>query len=139
MIMMPRSDTWDARPDIPADGHVRESLPAEVLNLRELNDRCMGNHEFLQRILGRFRQRVPEELAELEKSLETRDMEQMARVAHRLKGSSASVSANGLEQAAAAVEDLSRAGRIADIPAHMKRLRDEWARCHLMLPSVDIA
>jgi len=67
-------------------------------------------------------------------ALERADMEGLARVAHRVRGSSATVSAEGLAQAAAEIEDASRAGQVTDVPVRIERLRDEWRKL-VALPS----
>ncbi len=102
--------------------------PPEVLNLEELRNRCMGNIQLVRRILEKFQQRLPAELAELENAFELNDTEQIARVAHRIKGTSASVSAKDLAQAAAAIEEASRTGQVTDIPPRIESLRSEWER-----------
>jgi HPt (histidine-containing phosphotransfer) domain-containing protein len=85
----------------------------------------MGNIDLVQRVLDKFQQRLPEDLAELEQAFEHGNAEQVARTAHRLKGSSATMSAGGLTSAAADVEDASRHGRMAEVPVGIARLRDE--------------
>ena len=134
--MTPRFDAYDARNAVIVCQPPAERPPSELLNLEELRNRCMGNIQFVQRVLKKFQQRIPEELAELEKALELSDTEQIARIAHRVKGTSASVSANGLKQAATEIEDLSRAGHITDIPACIEHLRDEWDRCNCVVCGV---
>jgi len=99
-----------------------------VLNWKGLCGRCLGNLDLVQRVLEKFEQRLPQELAELERAVAQSDPEQVARVAHRIKGSSANVSAEGVARAAAAVEDLGRAGRVTDIPQRIDRLYSEWER-----------
>ena len=89
----------------------------------------MGNLNLMHRVLNKFQKRLPEELAEMKKALERGDTERIARIAHRVKGTSASVSAKGLARAAAEIENLSRAGRATDISARIERLRDEWEKC----------
>jgi len=107
----------------------RETLGApEVLDLDALMERCMGNLDFVDRILHKFQERLPKELAELETTLECQDAEQLALVAHRIKGSSASVSARGLCLAASAIEDRSRAGCMHDIDSYVEQFRREWER-----------
>jgi HPt (histidine-containing phosphotransfer) domain-containing protein len=125
----PESNTFGADHDVPVGRQAAERCASDVLNLQELQDRCMGNIELMQRVLGKFQQRIPEELAELEKALELGDMAQIARVAHRVKGSSANVSARGIEQAAVEIENSSREGRIEDVSSHIEHLRAEWVRC----------
>jgi HPt (histidine-containing phosphotransfer) domain-containing protein len=100
----------------------------EVLDVWALCDRCMGNLQLVQRVLDKFETRLPGELAELERVLENDDAAKIALVAHRIKGNSSNVSATGLRHAAAEIEDLSRAGRVADARAHLDGLQDQWRR-----------
>jgi HPt (histidine-containing phosphotransfer) domain-containing protein len=100
----------------------------DVLDFKGLCDRCMGNLDLLQRVLDKFDKRIPEELVELERVLELEDAAKIALVAHRIKGNSSNVSATGLWKAAGEIEDLGRAGRVADIHAHVKDLREHWRR-----------
>jgi HPt (histidine-containing phosphotransfer) domain-containing protein len=102
--------------------------PVDVLDLEGLRNRCMGNIDLVQRVLDKFQQRVPEELAELEKLLALGDIEQLARVAHRVKGTSANAAADGLRRAAAEIEDSGRAGRLNDVSNGIEHLRDEWEK-----------
>jgi HPt (histidine-containing phosphotransfer) domain-containing protein len=111
-----------------ADQDAPKSVASEVLDREGLCARCLGNIDFVQRVLDKFQQRIPAELAELDRVLALNDGEQLARVAHRMKGTSANVSAAGLAQAAAEVEDLGRASRMADVPGAIERLRDEWEK-----------
>ena len=103
-------------------------LPSGVLDLEGLRNRCMGNAELMQQVLKMFTEQIPAEMQTIEKALELRNTEQIARVAHRVKGTSASVSAAGLMRAAAEIEDVSRAGRVGDLPAGIERLHDEWEK-----------
>ena len=81
-----------------------------------------------ERVLDKFEQRLPAELAELENALEVGDAAKITLVAHRIKGNSSNVSAAGLQQAAAEIEDMSRAGRVADIHVHLRNLHEQWQR-----------
>lgn len=101
---------------------------AEVFDLQGLCDRCMGNLDLVQRVLDKFEQRLPGELAELERVLEQGDATKITLVAHRIKGNSSNISASGLQQAAAEIEDLSRAGRVSDIHGRLGNLRKHWQR-----------
>jgi HPt (histidine-containing phosphotransfer) domain-containing protein len=100
----------------------------EVLDVWALCDRCMGNLDLVQRVLDKFETKLPEEMAELERMLDLEDAAKIALVAHRIKGNSSNVSATGLRHAAAEIEDLSRAGRVADARAHLDGLQDQWRR-----------
>jgi len=116
--------------DLPdrADPPGPESCRFEAIDFEGLLERCMGNLDFVERVLERFQQRFPQQLAELERLLEMEDAEQLALAAHRMKGNSANVSARGLQQVAAEIEGLCRGNRLGEIPRHVDRLHREWAR-----------
>jgi HPt (histidine-containing phosphotransfer) domain-containing protein len=120
--------------DAASDNIQPANLPAqgesdgEVLDVWALCDRCMGNLDLVERVLNKFETRLPEELAELERMLELEDATKIALVAHRIKGNSSNVSATGLRHAAAEIEELSRAGRVADARAQLDGLHDQWQR-----------
>ncbi len=120
--------TIDVDRQIPVDPPLCGPSKPEVLDLQGLCDRCMGNLDLVQRVLDKFEQRLPEELAELERVLELGDAAEIALVAHRIKGNSSNISAGALQQAAAEIEDLSRAGRVAEISARLPNLREQWER-----------
>jgi HPt (histidine-containing phosphotransfer) domain-containing protein len=101
---------------------------ASVLNMQDLLDRCLGNLEFVERILGKFLSRFDTDLAEIEQALESEDVEAVARVAHRLKGASATAAATGIRDCAAEIEELARGRLISKIPERVRSLRSEGAR-----------
>ena len=79
-----------------------------VLNIDELLARCMGNIGFAERILAKFQDRFEHDLEELDRALQARDAEAVARTAHRIKGASANVAASRLHEHAAEIEQLGR-------------------------------
>ena len=109
-------------------------IDAAVLDWQALCDRCMGNLDLIARVLDKFEQRLPGELAELERVLELGDAAMIALVAHRIKGNSSNISAAGLQKTAAEIEDLSRAGRVADIPARLLDLRKSGSGTSIAAP-----
>ncbi|MGA2253257.1 MAG: Hpt domain-containing protein [Thermoguttaceae bacterium] len=122
------SKTIGANHGIPTGQPMRGPSNANVLDLQGLCDRCMGNLDLVERVLEKFEQRLPKELAELEHDLQIGDAAKIALVAHRIKGNASNISATGLQQAAAEIEDLSRAGRVADVHAPLRTLREQWQR-----------
>ncbi len=126
--MTPMPDLCNAPCVAAEDQRTSESSRAAVLDLDGLQRRCMGNIELVQRVLSAFQQRLPEELQALDEVLEVGDAKQVARVAHRIKGASANVSAEGLRQVAAEIEEPSHSERVSEIPSRVERLRDEWER-----------
>ena len=99
-----------------------------VLAFDELVERCMGQIDFAERVLSKFEQTFGGDLTELEDLLERENHEEIALVAHRLKGASANVGAPRLCDRAAKIENLARAQRTAEIPPYLDQLRSEWSR-----------
>lgn len=99
-----------------------------VLNHEELLARCMGNIEFAERVLAKFQSSFGQDLESLETELKLENVDTVASVAHRLKGSSASVGAPGLNQYATEIEELGRADRLGEIEQPVLHLRREWSR-----------
>ena len=105
----------------------QEGRTSSAFELEELVERCMGNLEFVERVLTKFQQRFGEQLEELEQAVAQRDAERLVLVAHRLKGESASVAAAALRDRAGEIERLGRAGQVSNVPPCLQRLRAEWA------------
>ena len=74
------------------------------INLPELNQRCSGNTDFVDRMLIKLADRLPGDLAQLETSVNQQHLHEAAKQAHSLKGAAANLSANDLRQAAADLE-----------------------------------
>jgi cyclic di-GMP phosphodiesterase len=113
--------------DAPLNEGVAEVSIQGVVNRKELLERCMGNLDIAERMLQAFEESFPKELVELEEALKLENVEELARAAHRVRGSSANVAAESMHQAAAKIEELCRAGHADEIPAQVDRLRCEWA------------
>jgi HPt (histidine-containing phosphotransfer) domain-containing protein len=88
----------------------------------------MGNLCFAERILSKFESRFDGELRHLERSQAEQDAHEVAEIAHRLKGSAGSVSASGLADISARIEDLAKSHRFAEISPCLVLLRREWLR-----------
>lgn len=102
--------------------------PLHVLDLDKLLHRCMGNIDLVQRVLTKFEHRLPDELAELEQAVADKNAEHIARVAHRVKGTAANISAEELHRTAATITELSRAGRLVELGKYLVQLRHDWQR-----------
>ena len=126
--MTPRSDARGKESPDRSGGQTVGAGDSQAIEFESLVDRCMGNLEFAERVLEMFQEQFPQQVAELERLLETEDVERLANVAHRMKGNSANVSAPGLHQIVAKIEDLCRADRVGEVSIHIDRLHHELAR-----------
>lgn len=101
---------------------------SNVFDMDDLLARCLGNVEFVQRVLTKFQERCDEDLMALEQAMIRADTELVARLAHRLKGASANASALRLREHAAAIEDAARRRTLGAVPDRLGELRHEWGR-----------
>lgn len=101
---------------------------SEVIDEKALMTRCLDNIEFAERILKLFHGRCASDLAELEKAIESEELDVVSRVAHRLTGACANAGAFGLQSRAADLKIA--AGQVAplNLATALEELRKEWRR-----------
>jgi len=102
--------------------------PADVVDFQSLLKRCLGKGELAEKLFAKFRSRLPDELNQLEVALKRGDCDEVASLAHRLKGAAGNLSAEPLRELAANLEDLGRSGKLESVEIWMDRLRFEGGR-----------
>lgn len=88
-----------------------QSPDPRVLDQTEFLERCMGKPHLMWQLLQMYEEAVVERVMELQESLRTGDLAEVARAAHSIKGMSANVSAILMCETAGRLESASRAGR----------------------------
>ena len=83
-----------------------------------------------------FRTDSPQRLAALRTAATSRDAAQVARVAHSLSGSSASIGATGLSMLCKELETLAKAGRLQHVESSLRTVEMEYARVEARLRSM---
>ena len=99
-----------------------------VLNLQRLQDSAGGDQELVSELAELYITDTGSRLPELLEALGAQELERVGRVAHGLKGASASL---GCEEAAAAfkqVEEMGRAGIEDEIDAAVEHAEAAWRR-----------
>ena len=115
--------TIDTNRGIPAGRPMRSPSHAEVLDMQGLCERCLGNLDLVQRVLDKFEQRLPGNWPSWSASWRT-GMPPDAQVAHCIKGNSSNISAAGLQQSAAEIEEFESCGPgggHSSLPAELAR------------------
>lgn len=84
------------------------SADDSVIDRKQLLERCLGNREFAERCLTRFSQRLEADFEQLQQSVKAGESQEVARIAHLIKGSAATVAATALSQQAGLLEDAMR-------------------------------
>jgi CheY-like chemotaxis protein len=105
-----------------AAGHADAGAPAgrsEAENIRDwvggMSASVGGDHGKLAEILHNFADRLPAQLEKMEQAASAGDARNLARLAHSLKGSSATLGANQFAALCAEVEERAREARPPDI------------------------
>lgn len=102
--------------------------PKPPLDLNAFKALTSGDETFQRDLLQTFVQSADKGLAELTAALESGDLGSIARIAHRLKGNGAYLSARKLREAAEKVESTARAGEAQALPSLISALRTEVTR-----------
>ena len=86
----------------------RQRPIARVLNMNELSERCMGDRPFIDELLKIFVKKARSNVTRISESIAAGQVDDVARVAHELKGSAGNVAAVRLSQAVAELEAAAR-------------------------------
>ncbi len=113
---------------------VRERPP---INLDFLNKQWGSDEGFVQTLLARFRTRAPMDLSEIEAAASGGDWQEVARIAHRLKGSSGYVAANAIGVICEKLEAAAAAGEEESIKELAEQLRLELDCCMAFITSTE--
>jgi signal transduction histidine kinase/DNA-binding response OmpR family regulator/uncharacterized protein YdeI (BOF family) len=101
---------------------------AAVFDFAELLECIEGDLEFAQSIVKGALNSFPAHLASLREAIDSNDPALLGDVAHKLKGSLASIRAEAASGAARALEETGRTGSIAEATRYLTRLEEEINR-----------
>lgn len=80
----------------------------EIINLKSLTARFLGNTDLLERVLSTFAETLDADLKSLEQTIAAHDADAAAFLAHRIKGMAASIDARALWKTASVAEDCAK-------------------------------
>ena len=92
----------------------------------DLMARCMGRLDLVERVLKAFVCQVGEDICVLQSELSAGNSVEVARIAHRIKGSSANAAIEPIRKHAAAIEEFARADRRYDVADCCEQLLEDW-------------
>ena len=99
------------------------------IDCEELLERCMGNAQFLARVLRSYHEQAARTFAEMSAALRAGDAPGLARAAHGLKGAAATLSAKEIQSLAAQLEMLAKEGDLQNAPQLVASLHQSMTRC----------
>ncbi len=95
---------------------------SNAFDLAPLLSRCMGNRELAIRLLNTFAASLPKDLQSIQGLSDENQYEQVAKIAHRLKGSSANLGAVGVYEAATQLEKQAKSPNDGPLAEWIERL-----------------
>jgi HPt (histidine-containing phosphotransfer) domain-containing protein len=115
----------EARPAIRTK---KEGRSADVIDLTAALQRVEGDRDVLEELMQVLKNDCTRIVGEMRQAISSGNTEALSRLAHSLKGSSASLSARAVSQAAAELERQARSGDLASANEQFKTLERE-AEC----------
>lgn len=97
-----------------------------VFDAKAFSDRLSGDNALIREIINIFLDETPKSLRELEKTIEKKQQETAARLAHTIKGSVANVSGNKLHAVAARIENACDSADWREAEALVPRLNRQF-------------
>lgn len=97
---------------------------APVLAIEETLERMSGDSELLVNLFALYQTDAPKKLDALQQLARVRDMSQVARLAHSLKGASATVGASRMCQLAMDLEQIAKNGDDAGLEKKFQEIQE---------------
>ncbi len=106
------------------------------IDMERINDATGGDEEFLKELVEIFLDDAVLRIEELKSALQTGDPEEVGRTAHKLKGASANMGADGLTSYAKELEALTVVAKLQEAGPLMQGLETELTRVRSTLESL---
>lgn len=121
-VAAPETSKAVARPVVTGtddEGHVDL-----VINFATLRQRCLQKEDLMQRVLGKFHNRLPNDVAALTAAVEQTKWAEAASLVHALKGAAGNVSADRVRRCAAELEVTVAAKDEITCASNLERLQE---------------
>jgi two-component system, sensor histidine kinase and response regulator len=115
---------------------VRAVLASPPIDITAALERLEGDRDLLEELAQLFKEECPRALEEIRGAIAAGDAPLLTRLAHTLKGSSGSLSAVPLSQAAAQLEKVAQAGDLADAESLFEKVEKEAGDLILEIDSI---
>ena len=92
----------------------------------ELAARCLEKIDFMERVLKSFSGRFAEDLDQLEQGIGLKDADEVARLAHRMKGACGNTAAHELHNHVSQIEKLAREDRLEEVSPCLEGIHHAW-------------
>ncbi len=98
-----------------------------VFGYHELCNRCLGNIQLVERVVAAFEEGFSADLDQLRSFIVAGQIEEAAKLAHKIKGASANIAAYQLQAVAADIERAATMGGGEYLNEHFDNLESAWS------------
>lgn len=105
----------------------KNTASLEPLNYEQLASRCGNDLQVMDAVIGVFKTTTPQTIAEIGIAIDVHDAAQLQALAHRLKGSSATMSAGRIAAHAEILEKLGHEARWEEVGERFEQIKQEFA------------
>jgi HPt (histidine-containing phosphotransfer) domain-containing protein len=106
-----------------------------LFDAAQLSDRVMGNEELARRIVRRFLEDLPSQIARLEQAVRDGDAAGVRLIAHSMKGAAAGVSAEEIRAASWKLERQAREGDLSAAADGLREISESFERARPVMES----
>ncbi len=107
------------------------------VDIEKAIEQVMGDKDFLKELLQLFVKNLPEQIEALKTALAGGDAQELSRIAHTLKGSSANLRVNGINDVALRLEQIGKKGNLEEARPALAELVDEFIRLKEYIDKID--
>jgi len=111
--------------------------PAPI-NFHTLMQRCVGNTKTFEKILDKFQDKIRNQLSQISDCVRSADTQQIALLAHGLKGAAANLSAESLQEIAGQMEKMGKAEELENVEKCLVLLQQEIEHCLAYIPMAEL-
>jgi two-component system, sensor histidine kinase and response regulator len=126
------AESYPVAPALESHGE-KTTPPIELVSLMR---RCLDDNGFCAMVLHKFAVRSSDQLAALERALESANALELARQAHTLQGVAANLSALALRDRAEELEAAAARGDLQTARRALEHTRRELSRCVTAIPAL---
>jgi HPt (histidine-containing phosphotransfer) domain-containing protein len=108
-----------------ADTTEPDMVAPNIFDVNALTARCLNNLNLVDRVLTKFTGQVDADLADLEQAIAAGNAPEVAKLAHRIKGMTASIEARAMCNSAGRCERTALAAATDELPEILAALRSD--------------
>jgi PAS domain S-box-containing protein len=130
--LLPDHETVPEEPEEPVEP---ENNPLDVFNREGLLERLLGDESLMGIVIDTFLGDISKLITGLKEKLERKEISDLRRQAHTIKGAAANVCANNLQQLAMQVEEKAKINDLDDIEPLIEKMEQEAILLKKQMPS----